>query len=324
MTVREPNKSTEQFRSVYFQVFAAAGVFRGIIMARTCIFCGAPANSREDIWPRWLTSRFIAPGTMEAERRPELQMTTWRVDRPELVVKRVCSQCNNGWMSRLQGRGKHVIDPICDQVAVTLDLEDCQALALWAVMTSLALQTLGEEENWLYSWYKRTSMCNSRRIPSFIGIWIANCIGHTETYSQSRSMWSGPSRESQRQARGNAITMAFGKLAIQVLKVVPDGEIGPLKEITVGQGYGDWENIALQIWPLEGDPVTWPPLRGIRHETELELFTERFRSQVDAPQRMAWPSSRLLMTCPDETPNGGVTLHVQRRHDKTRKNPINL
>ena len=53
--------------------------------------------------------------------------------------------------------------------------------------------------------------------------------------------------------------MAFGKLAIQVLKVVPDGDIGRLKEITVGQGWGDWENIALQIWPLKGEPVNWPP-----------------------------------------------------------------
>ncbi len=189
--------------------FRSGRVFRGTIMARTCIFCGAPANSREDVWPCWLTSRFTAPGTMEAERGPELQMTTWQVDRPELVVKRVCRQCNNGWMSQLQGRGKPVIERLWNQDAVTLDLEDCQALSLWAVMTSMVLQTLGDEENWLYSDYERTLMWNSQRMPSFIGIWIANCIGHTETYSQSRSMWSGPSRDAQRQARGNAITMAF-------------------------------------------------------------------------------------------------------------------
>ena len=36
-------------------------------MARMCIFCGAAANSREDVWPCWLTSRFIAPGTMGCE-----------------------------------------------------------------------------------------------------------------------------------------------------------------------------------------------------------------------------------------------------------------
>jgi hypothetical protein len=45
-------------------------------MARECIFCGGPANSREDVWPWWLTSRFVAPGTMEQERGPQLRITT--------------------------------------------------------------------------------------------------------------------------------------------------------------------------------------------------------------------------------------------------------
>ena len=37
---------------------------------------------------------------------------------------------------------------------------------------------------------------------------------------------------------GNAITMAFGTLAIQVLKVVPPGEATPGREISIAQGAG--------------------------------------------------------------------------------------
>ena len=122
---------------------------RGIDMARECIFCGGPANSREEFWPCWMTSRFVAPGTMEQERGPELRMTTWPVNRPELVVRRVCKKCNNGWMGQLQDRGKPVIERLWDEDQVTLDLDDCKALSLWAVMTSMVLQTFDDRDRWI-------------------------------------------------------------------------------------------------------------------------------------------------------------------------------
>ena len=103
---------------------------------------------------------------------------------------------------------------------MTLDLRDCRALSSWAVMTSMMLQTFDEADRWLYTDYDRTLMWHEQRIPSFIGIWIANCIGHTETYSAGRSM-TGTAQDTQRQARGSAVTMAFGNLGIQVLKVNP-------------------------------------------------------------------------------------------------------
>jgi hypothetical protein len=250
-------------------------------MARECIFCGERANSREDVWPCWMTRRFVAPGTMEQEHGPDLRMTSRRVDRPELVVKRVCEKCNNGWMSRLQAQGKPIIERLWDQAEVTLDLHDCKSLSQWATMTAMVLQTFDEPDRWVFDLYDRTLMWHEQKIPRFTGIWIANCAGHLETYSAARSM-TGTAQDTQRQARASAVTMAFGNLGIQVLKVVPEGDTRHLKEITVGQGWGDWENIALQIWPLTGLPVDWPPPRGIRCEEELEIFAGRFRSQPEA------------------------------------------
>ncbi|MHB1556166.1 MAG: hypothetical protein ACYC61_01670 [Isosphaeraceae bacterium] len=181
-------------------------------------------------------------------------------------------------MSRSQSKGKPIIQRLWDENQVTLELEDCRALSEWAAMTSMVLQTLDDQDKWLYSEYDRTLMCYKQEIPGFIGVWIAHCIGHAETYSVCRSM-TGTAPDTQRRARGSAVTMAFGNLGMQVLKVVPDGDTSRLKEITVGQGWGDWENIALQIWPLTGKPVNWPPPRGIRSEEELEIFAGRFRAQ---------------------------------------------
>jgi hypothetical protein len=251
-------------------------------MSRTCIFCGLPPKSREDVWPCWMTSHFIAPGVMEAERGRSLEMRTWPVDRPELVIRCVCGGCNNGWMSQLQERAKPIIERLWIGEEHSLDLDDRRTLASWAVMTSMVLQSLDEPENWLYSELERTVFWKRQHVPSFMGIWIANCVGHTSMYTQGRSMQTGPAQGSTRQARGHAITMAFGTVGVQVLKVTMDGAVKPPKDITVSQGFGDWENIALQIWPLKGDPVDWPPSQGIRSEDELELFAARFRSQGDS------------------------------------------
>ncbi|MHB1787417.1 MAG: hypothetical protein ACYCS7_15000 [Acidimicrobiales bacterium] len=250
-------------------------------MARKCIFCDGPANSKEDIWPCWMTARFIAPGTMEQELAPDLRMTSRRVDRPKLVVRRVYKKCNNGWMSQLQGRGKPIIERLWDQQEVTLDLHDCKSLALWATMTAMVLQTFDEPGRWLFDEYDRTLMWHEQRIPRFTGIWIANCVGHPEAYSAARSM-AGTAQQTGRPARASAVTMAFANLGIQILKVAPAGNADRIDQLTVGQGWGDWENIALQVWPLTGFPVDWPPPRGIRCEEELEIFAGRFRSQPDA------------------------------------------
>jgi hypothetical protein len=181
-------------------------------------------------------------------------------------------------MSQLQGTGKSLIERLWGDGACTLDLGECRSLSSWAVMTSMVLQTLGQEENWLYSDLDRTLMWNNQKIPSFMGIWIAQCVGHTEIYTQSQSLWTGPSRGAAHQARGNAITMAFGSLAIQVLKVVPPGDPISVREISIAQGRGYWEDKALPIWPPRLDPVRWPPPSGIRHESELDSFAVRFRS----------------------------------------------
>ena len=257
-------------------------------MARECIFCGASANSCEDAWPRWLTSRFVAAGTMEAERGVDLRMSKWRTDRPEIRIKRVCTPCTTGWMNRLQQRAKPLIERLWNQDTCTLDVEDSHALSLWAVMTSMVLQTLGEPEGWLFSDLERTLIYKREQMPPLIGVWIANCLNHLETYSQSRSLWTGPSRDAEPQARANVITMAFGALAIQVLKVVPPGKVTPGMKVSVAQGPGPWQQIALQIWPIRPEPVSWPPSTAIRHEYELELFAERFCPQNRATTGPPW------------------------------------
>jgi hypothetical protein len=215
---------------------------------------------------------------MTSDLSPPIPPYSQRVNRPELVVRNVCEKCNNGWMSQLQDGAKPIIERLWNDEECVIDLQECRVLSLWAVMTAMTLQTLDRSENWLYSEFERTIFWKHQRIPAFVGVWITHCVGHTSTYTQSRVMWTGQPEGAEPQARGNAITMAFGSLGIQVLKVAPPRSLAPGSTISISQSRGDWDRIAKQIWYLRGDSVDWPPARGIRSEAELELFAERFRS----------------------------------------------
>ena len=244
-------------------------------MARTCIFCGATANSREDAWPRWLTGRFIAPGAMEAQIGND-HLKTWRTERPEICIRRVCNTCNNGWMSQLENRGKPVITRLLDQAPCSLDVHDCQTLSLWAVKTAMVLESVNGPEQWLYTDLERTLMSKCGLMPPYTNVWIAKCVNFPSTYSISRTLSTATDRDADRQARAAVTTLAFGTLAIQVLKVVPRSTMPPKTSITVDQRPGPWDRLALQVWPIQPEPVRWPASVGVLDEDGLETLAQRF------------------------------------------------
>jgi hypothetical protein len=252
-------------------------------MPRICVFCGEPAKTVEDVWPCWMTNHFIAPGVMEIERGPAFELKTHPVDRPELAIKCVCAKCNNGWMSQLQDAGKPIIERLWNEEACDLELGDCRTLSLWAVMTSMVLQAFGDEETQLYSDLERTLMWKNHIIHPYMFILIANSEEFTSMISECRSIWSGASRTETRQTRANAINIAFGRLCIQVLKIVPPGDIVSGSKISLGQDKSEWAHAASKIWPLKGQPVHWPPANGIHSEDQMNLFIERFRHQGGVP-----------------------------------------
>ena len=82
-----------------------------------CVGCGKPftevARSREHILPEWLA--------IEVEQ-PDLSLNQYRHNEDKVedellrshdlgsfVIKNVCGDCNNGWMSRLEGRAKPML-----------------------------------------------------------------------------------------------------------------------------------------------------------------------------------------------------------------------
>jgi len=114
-----------------------------------CVGCDKPFNevsrSREHILPEWLA--------LEVEQ-PDLSLKQYRHDEDRVedellrshdlgsfVIKNVCSACNNGWMSRLEGRAKPILLELMNMRASLLQLSADQrtTLSAWAIKTAFMI-----------------------------------------------------------------------------------------------------------------------------------------------------------------------------------------
>jgi hypothetical protein len=193
------------------------------------------------------------------------------VDRAEILIKKVCEKCNNGWMSQLEGRAIPVITRLVDHAACFVDIHDCKTIALWSLKTSMVLEAVNDPEHWLYSDLDRCLLMKKDQIPPFTNIWIAKCINFSTLYSTSRTL-SNP----HDQARASVSTLAFGCLAIQVRKLLPSSPLNPNTVVTVEERPGPWEQVVSQVWPPSPELVHWPASMGLDGEHGLETLAERF------------------------------------------------
>ena len=116
---------------------------------RNCVFCGGPANSREHVLAKRLCKRAKAE-TMEiiVGKMCEEDGVTKRPTHPldELKVRRVCRDCNSGWMNDLEGwferRLGYLIEPEWPKLAdATIEFvkNERVQLARWLMKTAVTM-----------------------------------------------------------------------------------------------------------------------------------------------------------------------------------------
>jgi hypothetical protein len=87
-------------------------------------------------------------------------------------VRKVCSDCNNGWMSNLEGRAKPILVPLFRGEQFTLEAEAQSILAGWIAKTTIAADTFYPESS-ATSPGDRTLVMTTRRAPENWKIWLA-------------------------------------------------------------------------------------------------------------------------------------------------------
>lgn len=260
---------------------------------RTCIFCGARASSKEDVWPLWLMDLLGTPGlgTIHAERG-NLAPYTWKTLGPGPTVKFVCRPCNNAWMSSLENLVKPIVEslftleqmdsesgspdtPSHSLKRVTLDPCALAVLAAWSVKNAMVYEALGHERQWFFSDKERSRFRETLQPSPATRVWIAACASQLGPYCTSSDM-GGVARELPGGVGGYVTTMCFGPLAIQVLAFKSSDLLVATPRLTVETRPGDWDRLALQVWPPPAGPVVWPAPLGLNGMRGLETFGDRF------------------------------------------------
>ena len=240
---------------------------------RNCLFCPNPANSREDIWPKWILQRLRIKGPIRAEIAKTKSFVMWG---PKAAHKSkcVCKTCNNGWMSALEDVNIPLLGCLLRDIAMPLDRSQQEVIATWVIKTSMVTEsTAHPTRQQFYSVAEREQLRTSLSIPARTSVWLGRYSGTGTIAMKGTDAWSGT--ESPVAVQGYVYTILFGYLVIQSLTLHVEGEYGdtPITIHPKGHGTGCSSTSGL---PMAGMSSGRRPLRfatAIRPSTRLLVGT---------------------------------------------------
>lgn len=248
----------------------------------TCLFCPAPANSKEDVWPKWLLRRFETAGqvTVSSMRRGA-PPSTWIQARPEMRVGAACATCNSEWMSRLEMLAKPVVLALVDGGQVRLDAAARTTIARWALKIAMVLERfVGRGSSEFYSESERLALREDLAVPLRTHVWIAKGQDVPGFYATAGDFTDHHAGGPEGFA-GYVTSLAFGDVALQIRTLRTPAAFPAQVPVEVASTSGPWDKVALTVWPLDSAMVLWPPTIGLAGELGLEAFHLRWLSAPD-------------------------------------------
>jgi hypothetical protein len=169
-----------------------------------------------------------------------------------VTIKCVCDQCNNGWMSDLEGSVKPFVGAMIHDIALTLTIEHQKLIAVWTTKMAMVLKaTIRHRGHQLYSNRECERLRLESAIPDRSLIWLGR-ISDSGLFASGTHVWlKGNFAETY---DGQVSTFTVGHLAIHVL-TIHVGSPNPMHTICRN---GPWDESLLGIYPAN-QTVTWPP-----------------------------------------------------------------
>jgi hypothetical protein len=246
---------------------------------RRCIFCGRGGLTLEHVFPQWLVPVLEQLGQTHSATRvtedPDHTHNVWNTTAVDFKARKVCGQCNSGWLSEIEVATMPVLTPLVQSdAAYTFTREDAATLATWITKTALTASLVHPDESNPIPKKYFTDLYEGRRPFADSVVWIAGYdLGG---YPVSNSMIP------LGQANGFLVTGNVGHLVYQ-LTGADDLEMGVVLPPEGLVAY------LTQIWPLEPRADTaeliqkvWPALGHLgRLETALNDAGLRYLSKVD-------------------------------------------
>jgi hypothetical protein len=240
-------------------------------MSRSCVFLRGTPLTREHVIPRWLTSvlpeqaKFRGQDQLIVLQSPghtssEIELPHREVREPfnEVTVRMVCRNCNSGWMNAVEEAARASITKLARGEQIELGSEEAEALATWAVKTTLmAHLTTVEGASGIADVY--SAFFAERKPPGNSVVWAA-ATGAEEWGLRFELVGALIATEDEIQSYDltepvNTVSATFGlsKLLLHVvLTARPSVSYPPLDEIHPGA--------VERLWPNPRPVVLPPPL----------------------------------------------------------------
>jgi hypothetical protein len=220
-------------------------------VAKECLFCTNPANSKEHMWPRWILKRV---DTREKIRRTVGQKTPYFTDSRQIKIKSVCTLCNNQWMSSLETQCVPVIGCLLEDISFALDCNNQTLVAQWATKIAMVLDSIEENPKKFYLKTDCENLKNTKAIPPGTTIWMGRYFG--------RSLHTGGTTftaldESVPVADCSTTAIVVGHLILEVLSVRHRPNCKRVIQLLPTPGR--WHELLVPVWPIISDHASWPP-----------------------------------------------------------------
>lgn len=246
---------------------------------KPCIFCGAPADSKEDLFPRWILRQVKTRVPLYRQTGDDPPIIT---DDQEVRLPCVCAKCNNTWMSRMETTVKKFLGPMIEDISFPLDRQNQQNLTEWALKCATCNDTVDPHPRFF-----NDGECHAfkkhRTIPDRTLVWVALFTGRSlDSNGVDFTLIEPTSKELL--VRGHIYNVMVGHVVLQVLSWHPE-PAHKHKIIRFRAADGPWDQLTTQIWPIEKKlkSITWPPpmsLSTMNDSTHYGHFRTRFKNST--------------------------------------------
>lgn len=242
-----------------------------------CVFCGSEDLSGEHIWPKWAAqilgsredkSRRVEGFRVHTEKTrlvsEEMNERHGHIAHKKVFV--VCQKCNNTWMSELENETKDIALPLMQGKEINLTPDMQHSLAKWVFLKTLVAENNRPDEA-IFTQATRDSFRGAQEIPSSIRIWIGHCTGDVwrNAYLRHTALLGLSLDKVPNGGKRNTQSVALG---IGELFFISVGCVSEEVDLTK---FVDFDDRLLQIWPLSGRDIKWPPNKTLSNDNASKV-----------------------------------------------------
>ena len=148
------------------------------------------------------------------------------------------------------------LGPMIEDLSFTLDRQNQQNLAEWAVKCAMCNDTVDPHPRF-FTEDECHTFKERRTIPEGTLVFAARFTGRSLDSSGVDFMLTEP-ESGELMVRAHVYNVMVGHVVIQVLSSHPE-PLHKAKIIRFRVADGPWEKLTIQIWPIEKNSVNWPP-----------------------------------------------------------------